>query len=124
MDDAYFANHGLYASMNTRFYWDPKNGEKNNFDISYAFQYYITPWNGRITIIPQIYGRYFSNDTQLYNLRNRCGGEIEGRHFDNQLPFIGLSYVETFAPGSSFLRIARCDLRYNPFGFILVMVLD
>ena len=116
MDDAYFANHGLYASLNSRFYWDPKNGENNNFDISYAFQYYLTPWNGRFTIIPQLYGRYFSNDTQLYNLRNRCGGEIEGRHFDNQLPFIGLSYVETFGPGSTFLRIARCDLRYNPFG--------
>lgn len=30
MDEAYFAKHGLYASMNTRFYWDPKNGENNN----------------------------------------------------------------------------------------------
>ena len=116
LDDAYFAKHGLYASLNTHYYWDPKDGTNNNFDISFALQYHITPKNGRLTLIPQAYGRYFLNETLLYNLRNRCGGEIEGRHFDDQLPFIGISYMETFGPAPYFLKIARCDLRYNIFG--------
>ena len=116
LDDAYFAKRGLYASLNTHYYWDPKNGENNNFDFGYAVQYYITPKNGRLTIIPQVYGRYFLNATYFYNLRNSCGGEIEGRHFDNQLPFIGIPYVETFGTELKFMTIARCDFRYNLFG--------
>lgn len=115
LDDAYFAKHGLHASLNTHFYWDPKNGENNNFDIGYAFKFYITPNNGRLTIIPQVYGRYYLNETYIYELRDKCGGEIEGRHFENQLPFIGLPYVETFASNTNLITIARCDFRYNIF---------
>ena len=116
LDDPYFARHGLYANLNTHYYWDPKDGSNNNFDFSFALQYHFTPMNGRLTIIPQAYGRYFLNETFFYNLRNRCGGEIEGRHFENQLPFIGISYMETFGEAPTFLKIARCDLQYNVFG--------
>ena len=116
LDDPYFARHGLYANLNTHYYWDPNDGSNNNFDFSFALQYHFTPMNGRLTIIPQAYGRYFLNETFFYNLRNRCGGEIEGRHFENQLPFIGISYMETFGEAPTFLKIARCDLQYNVFG--------
>ena len=116
LDNAYFAKHGLYAAVNTHFYWDPKNGQNNNFDFGYAFQYYLTPKNGRLTIIPQLYGRYFLNETYFYNLRNSFGGEIEGRHFESQLPFVGIANVETLGTDPEFLTIARCDLRYNFYG--------
>lgn len=116
LDNPYFAKHGLYARLNTHYFWDPKDGVNNNFDVSFALQYHLTPMNGRLTIVPQAYGRYFINDTEFYNLRNRCGGEIEGRHFENQLPFIGISYMETFGTSPTFLKIARCDVRYNIFG--------
>ena len=116
LDDDYFARHGLYANLNTHYYWDPKNGDNNNLDFNFALQYYLTPKNGRLTIIPQVYGRYFLERTNFYNLRNKFGGEIQGRHFDNQLPFIGISYLETFGTEPSLLTIARCDLRYNLFG--------
>lgn len=116
LDDAYFARHGLYANLNSHYYWDPKDGSNNNFDFDFALQYYMTPKNGRLTIIPQIYGRYFIAETSIYNLRNKFGGEIQGRHFENQLPFIGISYLETLGTVPSLLAIARCDLRYNLFG--------
>ena len=116
LDDAYFARHGLYANMNTHYYWDFKERKDSNFDIGYALQYYYTPNNGKFTIIPQLYGRYFLNETYLYNIRNRCGGELLGRHFENQLPFIGISYSETFGINPSMITIARCDLRYNFYG--------
>ena len=116
LDDVYFAKHGLYANLNSHYYWNPKDGDNNNFDFGYAFQCYITPMNGRLTFIPQLYGRYYRNETYLYNLRNRCGGEIAGRHFENQLPFIGISYMETFGTDPSLINVARCDLRYNFYG--------
>ena len=116
LDHSYFAKHGLYASLNSHYYWDYKNRENNNFDLGYAFQYYITPKDGRWTIIPQVYGRYYFNETVLYNLRNKCGGEVEGRHFENQLPFIGISYLETFGTEPDLITVTRCDLRYNFYG--------
>ena len=122
LDDAYFANHGILANLGTHFYYMPSNKDKY-FDISYAFQSYITPNDGRFTIIPQVYGRFathiapFSSPVQYYNLKNSCGGEIAGRHFENQMPFIGLTSVEDlFGTQKENASILRCDLRYNFYG--------
>jgi outer membrane protein assembly factor BamA len=122
LDDAYFANHGILANLGTHFYYMPSNKDKY-FDISYAFQSYITPNEGRFTIIPQVYGRFathidpFSSPVQYYNLKNSCGGEIAGRHFENQMPFIGLTSVEDlFGTQKENASILRCDLRYNFYG--------
>ncbi len=123
LDDAYFANHGLLTNLGTHFYYVPSTKDKY-FDFSYAFQYYITPNDGRFTIIPQLYGRYVthlnSNNSlvRYYNIRNTCGGEIAGRHFENQMPFIGLASVEDdmCVMLTNNASILRCDLRYNFYG--------
>ena len=119
LDDFYFAKQGILSNLGSRFYYLPSTKEKY-FDISYAFQAYITPGDGRFTIIPHIYGRYVHNivsnasSIQYYNLRNVGGGEIAGRHFDNQMPFIGLTSVEDL--DESNVSILRLDLRYNFYG--------
>ena len=119
LDDFYFAKQGILSNLGSRFYYLPSTKEKY-FDISYAFQAYITPGDGRFTIIPHIYGRYVhsivSNASliQYYNLRNSFGGEIAGRHFENQMPFIGLTSVEDLNVNNA--SILRCDLRYNFYG--------
>ena len=82
-------------------------------DIGYSFQAYITPNNGRFTIIPQLYGRWVFNNPMYYNLWNLYGSEIEGRHFENQMPFIGFGTVEYTGDNVSVLRT---DLRYNFYG--------
>ena len=122
LDDAYFAKHGIMANLGSHFYYMPSNKEKF-FDIKYAFQAYITPNDGRFTIIPQVYGRYvtrldYHNSTvRYYNLQNTCGGEIAGRHFENQMPFIGLTSVEDISVDlTQNTSILRCDLRYNFYG--------
>lgn len=113
LDDPYFANHGILSNLSSHFYYLTTKKERL-FDISYAFQAYITPHNGRFTIIPQVYGRYVT-DTRYFDLSNTCGGEIAERHFDNQLPFIGLTSVEdVFLTNNT--SILRCDLRYNFYG--------
>lgn len=120
LDDPYFAKHGTQANLSSNFYYMPDTKEKF-FDINYAFQTYITPTtNGRFSIIPQVYGRYIgrvvsnASQVQYYNLRNVGGGEIAGRHFDNQLPFIGLTSIENL--DESNVSILRLDLRYNFYG--------
>ena len=123
LDDAYFANHGLLTNLGTHFYYMPSTKDKY-FDFSYAFQYYITPNDGRFTIIPQLYGRYvthlnsYNSLVRYYNIRNTCGGEIAGRHFENQMPFIGLASVEDdmCVMLTNNASILRCDLRYNFYG--------
>lgn len=123
LDDDYFANHGLLTNLGTHFYYMPSTKDKY-FDFSYAFQYYITPNDGRFTIIPQLYGRYvihinsINSLVRYYNIRNTCGGEIAGRHFENQMPFIGLASVEDdmCVMLTNNASILRCDLRYNFYG--------
>ena len=122
LDDPYFANHGILSTLGSHYYYMISTKEKY-MDISYSFQAYITPNDGRFTIIPQIYGRYAASivsnasSIQYYNLRNVCGGEIAGRHFENQMPFVGLTSVDDFSIDlTQNTSILRCDLRYNFYG--------
>ena len=120
LDDAYFAKHGISARLTGRYHFDQTKPDTayswiktNCWELGYAFQAYITPSNGRFTIIPQVYGRWVFNYPIYYNLWNTYGGEIEGRHFENQMPFIGFSTVETTTDNSTVLRL---DVRYNFYG--------
>ena len=120
LDDAYFAKHGFYARLTGRYHIDFTKTDsvyewikRNCPEVSYAFQAYITPNNGRFTIIPQVYGRWVFNEPTYFNLYNVCGGEIAGRHFENQMPFIGFGSVEWANDNAS---VIRADLRYNFYG--------
>ena len=122
LDDPYFANHGILSTIGTHYYYMTSTKEKF-MDISYSFQAYITPKDGRFTIIPQLFGRYVASivsdasSIQYYNLRNICGGEIAGRHFENQMPFIGLTSIDDLSIDlTQNTSILRCDLRYNFYG--------
>ena len=116
LDDAYFASHGISTNLATHFYYDMEE-EGKFFDFNYAFSAYITPKNGRFTFIPQVYGRisFTSNpDNSYLNLLNLYGSEIANRHFEGQMPFIGIGSIG--GNSSSFISILRCDLRYNFYG--------
>lgn len=112
LDHAYFAKRGLFARVAGHYYFLPKTKERFG-DISTAFQYYLTPANGKFTIIPQAYSRFVFGSPYYFNLMNFCGGEIAGRHFEEQMPFIGISHMEQLDYDAS---IFRCDLRYNFIG--------
>ena len=113
LDDAYFAKHGINAKLRGELSIDIDSSQYNSQNISLAFQSYITPMNGRVTIIPQAYGRVIFGPTRYYNRYNFYGGEIAGRHYDQQLPFIGINYAQDGAP---IMGILRCDIRYNFYG--------
>ena len=113
LDDAYFAKHGIKTRLTGRWHFDTKSHWSSYPEISLAFQSYITSRNGRFTIIPQTYARYLFGNPEYFNLFNMFGGEIEGRHFEQQMPFIGYASVEQT---ENQFHILRCDLRYNFYG--------
>ena len=110
LDDAYFAKHGIKARLSGRYNIDTKNFKDKYPALSLAFQSYLTPGNGKFTFIPQVYGYYVFGYPEYFNLYGVFGGQIEGRHFEQQMPFVGYASVES---GSDVLSVLRCDLRYN-----------
>ena len=110
LDDAYFAKHGIKARLSGRYNIDTKNFKDKYPVLSLAFQSYLTPGDGRFTFIPQVYGYYVFGAPVYFNLYGVFGGQIEGRHFEQQMPFVGYASVES---GSDVLSVLRCDLRYN-----------
>ena len=110
LDDPYFAKHGINTSLNGRIHFDLKGTSSTTYEVGYSIQGYITPYDKRFTIIPQLYARCLFGEAAYANLWNVVGGEIEGRHFDHQMPFIGINHV---AYVNDFTAIARCDFRYN-----------
>ena len=110
LDDAYFAKHGIKARLSGRYNIDTKNFKDKYPLLSLAFQSYLTPGDGRFTFIPQVYGYYVFGAPVCFNLYGVFGGQIEGRHFEQQMPFVGYASVES---GSDVLSVLRCDLRYN-----------
>ena len=113
LDDAYFAKHGIYGKIRGELSFDIDSSNYNSQSISLAFQSHITPMDGKVTIIPQVYGRILWGSERYYNLRNFFGGEVAGRHYEHQLPFIGINYAQDGAP---IMGVLRCDLRYNFYG--------
>ena len=113
LDHSYFARRGINVTLNGHMYFDQKNNENTVRDLYLSFEGYITPKNGKFTIIPQLYGRMLFGKAIYANLWNTFGGEIAGRHFDHQLPFIGANHVNE---SLDLTTIFRCDLRYNFFG--------
>ncbi len=115
LDDAYFAKHGFSTRLSSHYYYDTKTTENKIFDLSYAMQACITPADGPITLIPQAYGRFAFNMpiNYYFNLTSFCGNEIAGRHFEEQMPFIGINNLDQLTNMAS---IFRCDLRYNIYG--------
>ena len=123
LDDSYFAKHGIKTRLTGRYHIDMDPSEEiyelfelggKYFELVYAFQSYLTPDNGRFTIIPQVYGRYVSGLPLYYNLFNIYGGEIAGRHFEEQIPFIGFANVGNIDSFNA--AVLRLDLRYNFYG--------
>jgi len=120
LDDDYFAKHGIFTRLTGLYHVDlskPNVGyewiKKNCLDINYTFKAYITPGNWRFTIIPQVYGRFVSDSPTYYNLWNLYGGEKEGCHFDQQIPFIGHTALQEVGDNVTMLRL---DVRYNFYG--------
>ena len=113
LDHGYFARKGFGSKLSAHWYFDPKNKGNSVKDVGISYEHYITPNGGRFSIIPQIYSRWVLDDDSYANMTNVIGGEVPGRHFDHQMPFVGVSHLNEV---EDFAAIVRCDLRYNLIG--------
>ena len=112
LDHPYFAKHGINTTLSGRIHFDLKGTSSTTYEVGYGIQGFITPNDKRFTIIPQLYARCLFGDAAYANLWNVVGGEIGERHFEHQLPFIGINHVDYV---NNFTAIARCDFRYRFF---------
>ena len=113
LDDTYFARRGISTTVGGHFHFDAKGSEKASQDISFSIAGYITPKNWPVTFIPQFYGRALFGKPAFASLWNTVGGEVAGRHTDEQMPFVGILHVDET---SDWTNIARLDVRYNFYG--------
>lgn len=77
------------------------------YNISGAIRIYE-----RLIVIPTFAGRTVAGNSIAYPYLNYMGGEIAGRYMDQQLPFVGVSNVETF---SRSLMTLQVELRQRIF---------
>ena len=117
LDDSYYAKKGIRLYAGARYKFLSKT-EKTTYetsrgfgDLIFRFESFLTPGGGRFTLSPQLYFRQIFGTTSYLSFSNFIGGEIAGRYYDQQLPFVGVRSVE-YTPYSS-VTIARLDLRYN-----------
>lgn len=85
-----------------------------NGSIQAAFEGYITPGNGPVTIIPQIFHRSIFGGIGSTSFANTFGGSLPGRFTEQQIPFVGINGIRY--SDNYHLTVARCDIRWNLFG--------
>ena len=107
MNHAYFATRGLRISMELHERFGNPVGSAIT-DVSFNIIDHLS--TGRVTFIPQLYSRFVISDNYPYLYRNIVGGEVYGRYYDYQLPFVGIS---TTTSSDSYTAIARLDIRYR-----------
>ena len=110
LDHSYFACQGLRTKLSAHLYFDPKKSGSTVKDLGISLEKYITPNDGAITVIPQLYSRLVLGSASYANLWNAVGGDIPGRHVEQQMPFIGVSHLHE---ASDFSTVVRCDVRYH-----------
>ena len=113
LDHDYFASKGISANLAGRLYFDTYDTGNKLKDIGFSFTSYLTPRQGPITVIPQLYSLYTISDMDNTSQWNLLGGEVMGRYSDRQLPFVGINHVVVSA---KLTTVLRCDLRYNFYG--------
>ncbi len=107
MDHAYFATRGLKTNLEFHERFGNSIGSAIT-DISFSFIDHFSA--GRTTFIPQIYSRFVISDNYPYLYRNIIGGDVYGRYYDYQLPFVGINTTTT---ANSYTVIGRLDIRYR-----------
>ncbi|MBQ7222593.1 MAG: patatin-like phospholipase family protein [Bacteroidales bacterium] len=110
--DPYYAKNGFKVALDLRYrpYCKIDDHLLKNGSVALSFEAYLTPWNGPVTFIPQVYHRTVLGDYVPY-YQNVFGGEKVSRYLDHQMPFVGSRGVNI----GSFtdMTIARCDVRWN-----------
>lgn len=89
------------------------NPDGNFASVSFSALWNITPGNGPVTFIPQLYYRKLFNQPVSSFDNNFAGGLQAGRFVEHQIPFAGFNSMEFFELPT--LGVARMDIRTKVF---------
>ena len=107
MNHAYFATRGMKINVEIHERFSKRMASPLT-DISLALKYHFRV--GQFVFIPQLYTRSLFGKEVEYGYRNIVGGDVMGRYYDYQLPFVGINNT-TLAQSKT--GILRLDLRYR-----------
>ena len=107
MNHAYFATRGMKINVEIHERFSKRMASPLT-DISLALKYHFRI--GQFVFIPQFYTRSLFGKEVEYGYRNIVGGDVMGRYYDYQLPFVGINNT-TLAQSKT--GILRLDLRYR-----------
>lgn len=105
------ARHKFSAEKSMTFSGGEITDLSPNSDIYGSLEAYWTPFNGNVTIIPQLYHRSVFGSYDSVSAKNYFGGSKAGHFADQQFPFIGANGI--FSSTHKNITIARCDLRWQ-----------
>ncbi len=114
LDSRYFTRRGSAVSIAYDIYTDNFVQYKDLspfWALSVSWMTAI-PLSSRVSLIPSLYGRLLWGTTIPFPKMNMVGGQVFGRYMPQQLPFDGISYVES-AP--NLFVAARLELREQIF---------
>lgn len=101
---AFFAN--TVRNVNS---WLQNKTDGNFASLSFSALWNITPGNGAVTVIPQVFYRRMFNQPTTFLDNNYVGGFRTGRYVEQQIPFAGINGLEYMEWPT--LGVARIDLR-------------
>jgi len=125
LDKEYFSTRGIKADLKADWnFTDFGAAERYGLDYKFIgfgsarlrFQSYIPTFDGRFVIAPQVYMRaLFGPSIPLLGGYDALqwsyfGGDIAGRYFEDQLPFVGTNTVQH---ANDNVVIGRVDFRYR-----------
>ena len=111
-DKRYFPEQGVALKANYALYTDnfvTYDGGTPFSAVALDLQT-VVPVTRRVKLLPSIYGRVLIGNTIPYPYLNYMGGTVEGRYVDQQLPFVGIRYVEAF---KNSVVAGKLHLRYR-----------
>lgn len=107
MNLAFFATRGMKLNIEVHERFSKRMGSPLT-DISLAWKYHFRI--GHFVFIPQIYARSLFGKDIEYGYRNIVGGDVMGRYYDYQLPFVGINNTTSTSAQTG---IVRLDVRYR-----------
>lgn len=109
LNDSYFATRGLYAGAGVNYYMD-LIPDQSGF-VAFNFHYSQAVGMGsHITLTPSLRNRTILGSDVPLAFMNVMGGAIEGRYMDQQMPFAGFNFAQSFR---KILTSAEIEARIN-----------
>ncbi len=98
LNNKYYPTKGTSLHLEAILYTDNGYGHEGGPPfgaVSYNFSSALSVTE-RITFIPAVFGRTLIGSSTAYAYLNYMGGEEAGRYMDQQIPLVGIHYVENF----------------------------